>query len=98
MEANASIATGGNRVHVVFGGRVIATIPVKVESAFADSAELGVALHLLHVGERRAERSVDASSTRSTWATRFPSSPASSATTRIRRLLLPHEDELEARL
>jgi hypothetical protein len=35
MESNASLATGGNKVHIIFGGRVIATVPAKVENGAA---------------------------------------------------------------
>jgi hypothetical protein len=38
MEANASISTGGNKVHIIFGGRVVATVPVKVENGAATIA------------------------------------------------------------
>jgi len=38
MESNASIATGGNRVHVIFGGRVVATVPVKIQNGTATIA------------------------------------------------------------
>lgn len=38
MESNASLATGGNKVHVIFGGRVIATVPAKVENGAATIA------------------------------------------------------------
>lgn len=38
MESNASISTGGNKVHVVFGGREIATVPAKVENGTATIA------------------------------------------------------------
>jgi hypothetical protein len=44
-EANASIATGGNRVHVIFGGRVVATVAVRVENGGAAIA-LPRSLHL----------------------------------------------------
>lgn len=45
MESNASLATGGNRVHVIFGGRVIATVPAKVENGAATIA-IPPSLHL----------------------------------------------------
>ncbi len=45
MEAMASIATGGNRVHVVFGGRTVATVPAKVENGAATIA-IPPSLHL----------------------------------------------------
>lgn len=38
MESNASIATGGNKLHVIFGGRVVATVPAKVENGTATIA------------------------------------------------------------
>jgi hypothetical protein len=38
MESNASLSTGGNKVHVIFGGRVIATVPAKVENGAATIA------------------------------------------------------------
>ena len=38
MESNASIATGGNRVHIIFGGREVATVPAKVENGTATIA------------------------------------------------------------
>ncbi len=37
MEANASIATNGNHVHVIFGRRAIATVPAKVANGSARS-------------------------------------------------------------
>jgi hypothetical protein len=45
MEANASIATGGNKVHVVFGGREIARVPAKVENGTA-TISIPPALHV----------------------------------------------------
>ena len=45
MESNASIATGGNRVHVIFGGRIIATVPAKVENGAA-TLTIPPSLHL----------------------------------------------------
>ncbi|MBV8642312.1 MAG: hypothetical protein JO225_00160 [Candidatus Eremiobacteraeota bacterium] len=35
MESNASIATANNQVHVIFGGRIIATVPAKVANGAA---------------------------------------------------------------
>jgi hypothetical protein len=34
-EANGSIAAAGNRVHVIFGGRVVATVPATVDNGAA---------------------------------------------------------------
>jgi hypothetical protein len=45
MESNASLATGGSKVHVIFGGRVIATVPAKVENGAATIA-IPPSLHL----------------------------------------------------
>lgn len=45
MESNASIATHRSRVNVIFGGRVIATVPVKIENAAATIA-IPPSLHL----------------------------------------------------
>jgi hypothetical protein len=45
MESNASIATHGNHVHVIFGGRVIATVPAKIENGAATIA-IPPSLHL----------------------------------------------------
>ncbi len=46
METNAALAVGGGRVHVVFGGRTIATVPAKVENGAASI----VAPSALHLG------------------------------------------------
>jgi hypothetical protein len=45
MESNAVLATSGNRVHVVFGGRTVATVPAKIENGAA-SIVVPPALHL----------------------------------------------------
>jgi hypothetical protein len=45
METNAAIAVHGGRVHVIFGGRTIATVPAKVENGAA-SITLPPSLHL----------------------------------------------------
>ena len=45
MESNASIATHGNHVHVIFGGRVIATVPAKIDNGAATIA-IPPSLHL----------------------------------------------------
>jgi hypothetical protein len=45
METNAAIAVHGGRVHVIFGGRTIATVPAKVENGAA-TIVLPPALHL----------------------------------------------------
>lgn len=44
-ETAAALAAGGNRVHVVFGGRTVATVPAKVENGAA-SIVIPPALHL----------------------------------------------------
>ena len=45
MESNAAIATHGNRVHVIFGGRVVATVAANVENGGA-TIVLPPSLHL----------------------------------------------------
>ncbi len=45
QEAFASISTAGNRMHVVFGGRTVATVPARVENA-AVKLVLPASLHL----------------------------------------------------
>ncbi|MBV8368196.1 MAG: hypothetical protein JO036_04600 [Candidatus Eremiobacteraeota bacterium] len=45
MESNATIATHGNRVNVIFGGRVVATVPAKVANGDA-TIVVPPALHL----------------------------------------------------
>ncbi|HZW53137.1 MAG TPA: hypothetical protein VFF00_03835 [Candidatus Elarobacter sp.] len=49
-ESNASLLTAGSKVHVIFGGRTIATVPAKVENGAATIA-IPPSLHLnLNVG------------------------------------------------
>jgi hypothetical protein len=45
MESNASIAAHGNRVHVIFGGRVIATVPARIADGAA-TIRIPPSLHL----------------------------------------------------
>ncbi|HEV3089570.1 MAG TPA: hypothetical protein VGX96_20380 [Candidatus Elarobacter sp.] len=45
MESNATLATNGNKVHVIFGGRVVATVPVKIANGAATIA-VPSSLHL----------------------------------------------------
>ena len=45
MESNATVATNGNRVHVIFGGRVVATVPAKIANGAATIA-IPSSLHL----------------------------------------------------
>jgi hypothetical protein len=45
MESNASIATAGNRVHIIFGGRTVARVPARVENGSA-STTIPPSLHL----------------------------------------------------
>jgi hypothetical protein len=45
MEANASIATSGQRVHVIFGRRVVATVPAKIAKGSA-TITVPASLHL----------------------------------------------------
>jgi hypothetical protein len=44
-ESNAVVATNGNRVHVIFGGRVVATVPAKIANGAATIA-IPPSLHL----------------------------------------------------
>lgn len=47
MEANASILTGGSKVNVIFGGRVIGTVPAKIANGVA-TISVPASLHLNH--------------------------------------------------